>query len=85
MLTGTGGAPHPSLDSVIFQSGVGDVLEFDCIGAGTPTVASMLISVSGVVKSVVPYSLTNYTGQNFRVQIGGSFYSSTFLDGTRAF
>ncbi len=85
MLTGTGGSPHPDISGVTFQAGAGDVLEFDCIGSGTPTVASMTITVGGGVAALVPYALTNYTGQNFRVQIGGSFYSSTFLDGTRAF
>jgi len=84
-LTGTGGAPHPGVSGVTFQSAVGDTLEFDCIGSGSPTVASMMITVSGVVKSLVPYALTNYTGTDFRVKIEGTFYSSTFLDGTRAF
>ncbi len=70
---------------VTFQSALNDTLEWDCIPSGSPTVASMTITVSGVVKSLVPYSLSNYTGQDFRVKISGTFYSSTFIDGTRAF
>jgi len=45
----------------------------------------MIITVSSVVKSVVPYSLTNYTGQYFRVTYSGVPYTGTFIDGTRDF
>ena len=54
-----------------------------CIGSGTPTVASMTLRLSGVVRALVPYSLTNYTGQAFRVTFSGdpTAYPGNFADG----
>ena len=44
----------------------------------------MTLRESGVVKALVPYSLTNYTGQDFRVEFAsnpGTRYTKQFADG----
>ena len=43
----------------------------------------MTLRLSGVVRALVPYSLTNYTGQAFRVTFSGdpTAYPGNFADG----
>ena len=86
-LTGTGSSPHPNAAGVTFQSAANDIFEFDGHETGSPALATMFIYVDGTIRSVVPYSYTGYTGENFKVTYanGDGPFTGTFVDGNRTF
>ena len=68
-LTGTGSSPHPNAAGVTFQSAAGDILEFDGHETGSPGLATMFIYVDSTIRSVVPYSYSGYTGEQFKLSL----------------
>jgi len=73
----------PSQYGVTLQGAVNDQFSFNKYTSGTGGINTMYIYLNGSIKAVIPYSLNDYTGDDFKIVFGdgSGTYRGTFTNG----